>query len=352
MFAAISLNPIEIELAGGVYSWPSPIGFLSLEAAGPLFLGFSVLLIATTIVSTSSIFVRYRRADSLEKAQLRWLFYAVCLFFVVYILTFFVNTDGSNSSEVVNILFGLSLLFIPIAIGIAFILRYRLWDIDFVINRSLVFGVVTTILAGVFAFTTTLTAQIAENIFGEEMNQAAAAVAVIVVASVFNPVRTRVEKAINRRLFPENVDLSEGLVELNPDLWHWIDLSTIMAATLKHLQVIYHFEVGAIYLLENDAYVPLAARGIQLDGLQPFTLNAQDQKLFDQKKGIQHDKDTPFVLTIPVYLKRRKSAQLTGMLRLGKRPKKRAYSTNDIKTLASFGGKLGEPFYALGRQHS
>lgn len=322
----------------------NPIGFLSNELTEGLVGIMGVFLVGGSVVSLVSVFVRYHKSQAIERAQMRWLFIACALFVVNYSIGFL--TDGYSDGPLGEAVFILTVFAIPISIGIA-ILRYRLWDVDVVINRSLVYGVLTTVLAALFAGTAALLSQLAKAAFGEEMQQAAAAVAAIVVASLFTPIRTRVENAINRRLFPENIDLSQGLIELNANLWNWVDLPQILASTLEHLESIYGHETSAIYLLENGAYQLACARGEQPTQTASFTPSPAQQELLDHKKGILSEETVPFVLTTPIYLARRKGPQLLGVLRLGKRKQGRGFSGGDVKTLSAFGARLGEPIYAL-----
>lgn len=327
-------------------SWANPIGFLSDETITMLVGVMSSLLIISVLGSVASIFVRYRNAQAVERAQIRWLFLAGAFFLVAYLPGFFLQDDSVWSSWF-NVLFIFGVIAVPISIGIA-ILRYRLWDIDIVINRSLVYAVLTALLAGIFAATAALFAQIAKAAFGEEMQQAAAAVAAIFVASIFQPLRTWVETGINRRLFPENIDLSQGLIEINPDFWDWVGLPKIMNATLEHLEVIYSCSVAAIYLKKSEnEFLPVAALGITLSKLEPYKVSKEEQDLFQHKKGTLSEKSEPFAISIPIHLPRRKGAEVLGILCLGKRKEGRGYSGDDVKTLVSFGAKLGQPVYAF-----
>jgi hypothetical protein len=326
--------------------WPNPIGFIP-EDYGEIYLSvFAVMMLATVFSSLASMIVRFRNAGQTERAQLKWLFYATAFFVTVYLTTFLFNAWQSRPLWL-DILFYLSFLFIPIAIGIA-ILRYRLWDIDFVINRSLVFGVLTTLLTAIFALTTSLAAQFAESIFGEEMNQAAAAVAAIFVASIFQPLRKRVESAINRRLFPENVDIKKGLIELKPEFGYWISVKSLFQATLTHLQEIFLFEQASIHLFsDGNKFDALESIGIKNKKSGSITLLPADIQKLGAKESIKHDDNSLFSITIPIYVQRRKKAVLIGLLNLGKRPGKRKYSSHEIQTLIKFGEELGGPTYLL-----
>lgn len=336
----------QAEDLDGTHVFSNPIGFLPEDVVGALIAAMGLFLVSAAIISLVSVFVRYRRSAATERAQMRWLFIAGAFFVINYTIGFLLT--GYSEGALSNLLFIASVLAIPIAIGIA-ILRYRLWDIDVVINRSLVYGVLSTILAALFAGTAALLSQLAKAAFGEEMQQAAAAVAAIVVASLFTPLRSWVESNINRRLFPENIDLSQGLIELNTNLWNWLPLPRILEATLEHLEAIYGHQVSVIYLQHSPAdYRPAAARGIAKSELSPYQPDKKAQELLQQKKGISEEAAKPFVLTVPVYLARRKGPELIGVLRLGKRKEGRGFSGGDVKTLVAFGAKLGEPIYALG----
>jgi MFS family permease len=345
IFLFVATFASETEELDGTRIFANPIGFLSNSLVESLVSIMSLFLVVGAVISLIAVFVRYRRSQATERAQLRWLFIACSLFVVNYTVAFALPDYTETTFN--NAIFLLTVVFIPISIGIA-ILRYRLWDVDVVINRSLVYAVLTTLLASLFAGTAALLSQLAKAAFGEEMQQAAAAVAAIVVASLFTPVRTWVETGINRRLFPENIDLSQGLIELNSNLWNWFSLPRILDSTLEHLEAIYGHEVGAIYLRNTLAdYRPAAARGIAKNELTPYLPNSAEQDALMHKKGILDDSAKPFVLTVPIYLARRKAPELIGVLRLGKRKQGRGYSGGDLKTLAGFGSKLGEPIYAL-----
>lgn len=345
LFLFLATFSAQAEDAEGTRIFANPIGFLSNATVESLVGVMGIFLVSGTIVSLLSVFIRYRNSQALERAQMRWLFIACALFVINYSISFISTTY--NETAFGGLAFIVTVLAIPISIGIA-VLRYRLWDVDVVINRSLVYAVLTTLLAGIFAATAALLAQVAKAAFGEEMQQAAAAVAAIFVASIFQPLRTWVENSINRRLFPENIDLSQGLIEINPDFWDWVGLPKIMNASLDHVEDIYSCSAAAIYLKKSEnEFLPVAALGIPLNKLEPCKLNKEEQESLQRKKGILHERVDPFAISIPIHLPRRKGAEILGILRLGRRKQGRGYSGDDLKTLVSFGAKLGQPVYAF-----
>lgn len=343
-----SLAP-TLEVGGAEYSIPNPVAIFSIEQV-ELFEGlFALSLLVTCVIIFASVFMRYRRAQNIERAQMRWLFSAAVAFFLFYFANLLLGWDGEQDL-LLSSLFAVGFIGIPVAIGVG-ILRYRLWDIDVVINRSIVYGLLTTILAAIFAGISGFGGQFAKTFFGEDASPVAAAVGAVVVASLFQPLRQGIEKFINRRLFAENVDISEGLGELNPDMWQFIGIKEILDSSLEHLQDIYKFDKAAIYLGKyGETYSPRAAIGTPLKALEDYTLTKQEEVLFLQKKSAIAQTGE-FPVSVPLYWARRKSPQLLGILRLGKRGEGRGYSSYDIKALQTFGGKLGRPIYALDSSH-
>jgi hypothetical protein len=133
--------------------WPrNPLGIESAAAAlqradQSLTLGLVVVM----VLCAASLLVRFRRAQGIERQQLKWFSYAIALFalvFVAYLLTTLLWGEWlSNTAS--DVVFGIGYGLIPVSAGIA-ILRYRLYDIDRVINRSLVYGLLTALLGGIY----------------------------------------------------------------------------------------------------------------------------------------------------------------------------------------------------------
>jgi hypothetical protein len=122
----------------------NPIGVLKHDTVELLAGVWIVGLLALVVACSAGLFVRYRRANSTEREQIKWLLYACALFLVVFIGGTVSGLAGVNSvgGYIWGVFFGLSLMTLPAAIGIA-ILRYRLYDIDLIINRTLVYGLLT-----------------------------------------------------------------------------------------------------------------------------------------------------------------------------------------------------------------
>lgn len=154
----------------------------------------NLLLTVALLLASASLVVRYRRAGSVEAAQIRWL----ALFAILAAVFFAITT--AVTGPVAELAFGLGLVSLagmPIAIGIA-ITRYRLYEIDRLINRALVYGSLTAILAGTFTAGVGLAQRIFVAATGET-SDAALIGATLVIATLYAPLRKRLEAVVDRR---------------------------------------------------------------------------------------------------------------------------------------------------------
>ncbi len=175
----------------------NPIGFIPLEFFdGPFFLiPWGVGLVTVVAASIVSLLVRYRNTEIREKQQIKWLLFAGGLFFFVFLVMMFLPPRIADSAPV-GLAFFIAILSIPIAISIA-IFRYRLWDLDVVINRALIYGPLTTLMAGTFAMVIALTTELTKQALGDQSKALGAAISAVIVAVVFQPL-ARADRSLRR----------------------------------------------------------------------------------------------------------------------------------------------------------
>jgi hypothetical protein len=168
----------------------NPVGVTG--PAGDIFklmaLGGTTLIAAAGLAAVLSLAFRYRRAQTVERAQLKWLVYAAAVIVVAELATIPIastNLQNAISSGAVAL--------VPVAIGIA-VLRYRLYDIDRVISRTVAYAIVTGLLVGVYAGLVLLATQVLRL-----HTPVAVAAATLAAAALFSPVRRRVQRAVDRR---------------------------------------------------------------------------------------------------------------------------------------------------------
>ena len=162
--------------------------------------GFALFLVCVLASATSGV-VRYRRAVGDERLQLRWLATAAALVAGLLVLTQFVGdvlpgAPGTALGALLNDV--LPLCLIPLAIGIA-MLRYRLYDIDVVINKAVVFGALAFFITAVYVAIVVGVGRLVGG--GDRPNLALSIAATAVVAVAFQPVRDRVQRFANRLVY-------------------------------------------------------------------------------------------------------------------------------------------------------
>ncbi len=194
----------------------SPIGTVELSTVdamrAPLFIAWGVLLLLAAV----SLVLRFRRSRGQERLQLKWLTFAATLFAAYAV--------GGILFDLPLTLFSILFLTLPVTVGIA-ILKYRLYDIDLVINRTLVYGALTGVLVLVylgivFVLQTLLTGITTES-------DLAVAGSTLAVAALFRPLRTRVQGFIDRRFYRHKYDAQLTLEKFSTKLRDEVDLDQL-----------------------------------------------------------------------------------------------------------------------------
>ncbi len=170
---------------------------LGVPGAGPAAaaadaVGYGVTSICS-LASLAAIPVRFQRGNDIERRQLGWLLYTICLVLVAYSLNW-----APVSSAVPEALLTAAMACIPVAIGIA-VLREGLYQIDVLINRSIVYAILTAALAGAYL----AVVQLARLLVGQAIGTAASVVATAFVAVAFAPLRAWLQHQVDRLLYGE-----------------------------------------------------------------------------------------------------------------------------------------------------
>jgi hypothetical protein len=199
------------------------------------------LLLTSFLAALFSLFVRLHRARGDERQQLKWFMYAavpagVCFSFV---LLSFIVVDFTELVFITpfipfwEIYYDISsvavfaLLFVPVFTYIA-ILRYRLYDIDTIINRTLVYAILSASLAAVYFGGVTATEAIFRTLTGQEKQpQLAIVVTTLVIAALFNPLRRRIQGFIDRRFYRRKYDAAKTLEAFSAKLRDETDLDAL-----------------------------------------------------------------------------------------------------------------------------
>jgi len=172
----------------------------------------NVLLTIATVGAVLSIVARFRRGDAIERQQLKWFGYWAAVVAALLVLAMLLL--GSPTEDAAFNVFVLSLAGLPIAVGIA-VLRYRLYDIDRLIGRTLVYVPLTAFLAGLYTASVSLFQRLFVAISGDK-SDAAIVLATLVLATTFTPIRKWLEGIVDRRLPPEPATASPESAPTDP----------------------------------------------------------------------------------------------------------------------------------------
>ncbi len=207
-----------------------------------------VLLPVVMVASAASLVVRYRTAARLQREQIRWLAWSGSVVVVLYIVTLATSlwfdsdhqVDSSSSSwfagnyplwlNLLQLCALLSFLLIPAAIGVA-ILRYRLYEIDRLISRTVSYGLVTGLVVATYVVVVTLISRLAPA-----SSSLATAAATLTAAAIFRPLLRGVQKVVDRRFNRASYDSAQTVEDFGESLRHEVDTDRISVGLAAAVQ--------------------------------------------------------------------------------------------------------------------
>ncbi len=205
-------------LIAATRSWAHPFGVSAAPAAaltGLLFRMAAVLISAALLVSVAALVVRFAKSSGEERLQLKWCASAALLLAVVFLAGIWVN------SAVVNVLESVAFVGLWTAIAVA-VLKYRLYDIDRIISRTLAYAFVTGLLVGVYAGLVLLATQVFRF-----HTPVAVAASTLAAAALFNPLRRRVQQVVDRRFNRARYDADQTVAAFAARLKDTVDLHSV-----------------------------------------------------------------------------------------------------------------------------
>lgn len=222
-------------LIAPIFLWPLRGPILLMEetlpgAAGVVTnVGFFTLMLSA-LWGVISLAARFRRAKGDERQQLKWFFYAACVVmvqaFADIVVLDAIGVEESMTREVVS---SVALAIIPVSAAIA-VLKYRLYDIDRLINRTVVYGGVTAALAlaylAVIGAVRLLTLPMTEN------SNVAVAASTLIVAALFQPLRQRVQRGVDRRFNRARYDAAQTVQAFSSRLRDQVELESLASELL------------------------------------------------------------------------------------------------------------------------
>jgi len=209
---AVARHDVRIDAAGNLISAGRPPGGL-LAVAAPLGLGLILVIVLSFVAH--QVF-SWRRATGERRQQLKWLATGAAVTLVVVAASL-----GFSSASVVGEVLGIGLAALPVGIGVG-ILKYRLYDIDRIISRTLAYAIVTGLLVGVYAGLVLLATRVLPL-----SSPVAVAASTLAAAALFSPLRRRVQRAVDRRFNRARYDADQTVAAFAARLKDAVDLDTV-----------------------------------------------------------------------------------------------------------------------------
>jgi hypothetical protein len=202
-------------LIAATSSWAHPFTSDSHGLTALLFLLSAFLISAALLVSAAALVVRFAKSSGEERLQLKWCAAAALLLVVIFVASIWAN------SAVVHVLQSLAFVCLYTAIAIA-VLKYRLYEIDRIISRTLAYAIVTGLLVGVYAGLVLLATQVFRF-----HTPVAVAASTLAAAALFNPLRRRVQQAVDRRFNRARYDADQTVATFAARLKDTVDRDSV-----------------------------------------------------------------------------------------------------------------------------
>ena len=215
---AFAFKPGELDNLGLVRV-TNPFGVQGAAALlGTLGLVGLLMTLAVAVAGGISLVLRFRRARGVERQQIKWFAFSGVVFCAVFAAGPFLWAlpKSPATAWIWPVLFLAGASTIPVAVGIA-ILKYRLYDIDLLINRTLVYGSLTALLAAAYVGSVVSLQSVFRALTGKESTLAVVA-STLVIAALFNPLRRRVQAFVDRRFYRHKYDAAKTLAAFNSRL--------------------------------------------------------------------------------------------------------------------------------------
>lgn len=245
LLAPFAHNPLGVSIPG------APLSYLWMSGLGIILLAY--------VASAGSLVARFRRASHDERIQLKWFAYAGVLIAVMAVYAGLAWDYGQSLGDAL-IPFEVALVSLPIAIGIA-ILRYRLYDIDLIINRTLVYGSLTAVVAALYTAGITFTQRLYVSATGQKSDAAYVLTAFAIVVA-YSPIKDWLQKQVDRKVRRESPSaaLEEFTAEVDAVI-SVIDVHRIAFRLVDEAVSAFDARGAALYLRATDASNPLYSRG-------------------------------------------------------------------------------------------
>ncbi len=224
-------------------AFPNPLGLSALRpVVGPLGALILLFLVVGISLSAACLIQRYRRSSLDERLQIKWLMLAITVLPIVTLV--------ENVYATAYVLAVPTLVALPVSVAIA-VLRHNLYDIDLIIRRTLIYGVLTVFLGTLYLLTVIILQSAARAVTGET-SDLAIAVATLAAAALFSPLRRQIQTVIDRYFYRRKYDAARILADFQSALRDEVDLHQLQQRVLSVVQETVQPEALSLWLAPNE----------------------------------------------------------------------------------------------------
>jgi hypothetical protein len=204
-----------------------------------------VVVIGTLVAGGVSMLIRFRRSSGVERQQIKWLAFAALLVAVTGIVYSAVSVVVGDDNNAAAAFLGTATLFVPVAIALA-VLRHGLYEIDRVLNRTVVYSAVSVVLVSLYAGSVLLLQGVLASVTSGDT--LAVAASTLLVAAIFQPVRGRIQNAVDRRFFRSRYDAQLSAERLGARLREEVDVDAVGRVLVAEVSAVVNPQHATVWL--------------------------------------------------------------------------------------------------------
>lgn len=292
---------------------------------------------------------RYRHISTMpQRQQTKWVVFGLSTAVVGYLFIYLLFGSPSNfTAENFNLIPALArttllsfcYILVPVTLAIS-ILRFQLWDVDFLINQTLVYVALTT-LVGAFYIGNVILLQAIFRAFTGETSDFAIVISTLVLAALFQPFRKRLQSFIDRLFFREKIDFRQAFTDFSLEIRTIIDLPELLNVLLERVTELLHIQHGAVYLYEEGSFKLNDSINLDPEDAAKLPLNSASMERLRSSSAVLNPTHPVFPILVPLMAPRATENQFIGILALGTRLSGQGYVHEDRALLYSLTDQAG-----------
>lgn len=294
------------------------------------------------------IYRLFTTRDPFQRQQLKWIalsLVGMTLFYVLYNLTGLL-TGWMADLDLMLTLFLFTLFFtygfiVTFAISV---LRYRIWDIDIVINKTLVYSALTAIL-GSLGIAGAVLFDYYAKLFLNESSPVVALFVILPLVVLFVPIRDALQSFVDRHFKPEEIDFSGTIVEFSPEAQLMLSSDDILKILTRQAREQLNVSDAEVYLKHENGDLVLSETAQTEPAANTLTVHAVERQALEKGEVVVPADNSRHSLYLPLILRRASKHEFLGVLGLGIRENGVGYSSSVIRSLQKFGAEAGKIYF-------